>query len=112
MKTLAELVDSSGPILTPHLATLVPCLLKASGELETPKLSYMSARLGAHTDAQEIIDSVRAEATKQNQSTETLAKVAKNTNFNTKNNYFTLQSNSFHCSFSVFVILICRLWKK
>lgn len=75
MKTLAELIDSSGPILTPHIATLVPCLLKAAGELETPKLSYLSARLSAHTEAQEMFDSARAEAAKQNQSTETLAKV-------------------------------------
>lgn len=75
MKTLAELIDTSGPILTPHISTLVPCLLKATGELEKPKLSYLSTQLGAHSDAQEAVDSFRAEAAKQNQSTETLTKV-------------------------------------
>lgn len=75
MKTLSEIIDSSGSILTPHLPVLVPCLLKATGELEVPKLSYMSAQLGGNADAQEVFDSVRAEVAKQHHSTETLAKV-------------------------------------
>lgn len=77
MKTLAEMIDTSGPILTPHVATLIPCLLKASGELETPKLSHISTQLSANAEAQELIDSMRADAAKQNQSTETLTKVYK-----------------------------------
>lgn len=75
MKTLSELIESSGSNLTPHIATLVPCLLKASGELETPRLSYLSTQLGGHSEAQEMLDSVRAEQAKQHQSTETLTKV-------------------------------------
>lgn len=74
MKTLSEIIDSSGSILTPHLPVLVPCLLKATGELEVPKLSYMSAQLGGNADVQEMFDSVRAEVVKQHHSTETLAK--------------------------------------
>lgn len=74
MKTLSEIIDASGSLLTPHVPTLVPCLLKATGELEVPKLSYMSTRLGAHAEAQEVVDSIRAEAAKQHHSTETLAK--------------------------------------
>lgn len=74
MKTLSELIESSGSLLTPHLPVLVPCLLKATGELELPKLSYMSNQLGANADAQEIIDSARAEVAKQHHSTETLTK--------------------------------------
>lgn len=69
------MIDTSGPILTPHVATLIPCLLKASGELETPKLSHISTQLSANAEAQELIDSMRAEAAKQNQSTDTLTKV-------------------------------------
>lgn len=74
MKTLSEIIDSSGSILTPHLPELVPCLLKATGELEVPKLSYISAQLGGNAEVQEHFDSVRAEVAKQHHSTETLAK--------------------------------------
>lgn len=77
MKTLSEIIESSGALLKPHLPTLVPCLLKATGELEIPKLSYLSARLGAQQEAQEAVDSIRAEAAKQHHSMETLAKVNK-----------------------------------
>lgn len=75
MKTLSELIESSGSILKDHLHTLVPCLLKATGELEVPKLSYLSTRLGANVEAQEAVDSLRAEAAKQHHSMETLVKV-------------------------------------
>ena len=77
MKTLSELIESSGSILTKHLPSLVPCLLKATGELEIPKLSYLSTRLGAQAEAQEAVDSIRAEAAKQHHSMETLTKVSK-----------------------------------
>lgn len=75
MKTLSELIDTSGSLLTQHLSLLVPCLLKATGELELPKLSYLSNRLGGNTDAQEAIDTARAECAKQHHSTETLTKL-------------------------------------
>lgn len=74
MKTLSEIIDSSGSLLSPHLTRLIPCLLKATGELEVPKLSYVSAQLSANAEAQEMFDSVRAEAAKQHHSTETLSK--------------------------------------
>lgn len=80
MKTLSELIESSGNILKDHLHTLVPCLLKATGELEVPKLSYLSTRLGANVEAQEAVDSLRAEAAKQHHSMETLVKVNKTLN--------------------------------
>lgn len=74
MKTLSELIDTSGSLLTAHLPVLVPCLLKATGELELPKLSYMSNQLGANSEAQDMIDTARAEVAKQHHSTETLTK--------------------------------------
>lgn len=74
MKTLSELIDSSGNLLKSHLSLLVPCLLKATGELELPKLSYLSNQLGGNSDLQENIDSARAEFAKQHHSTETLTK--------------------------------------
>lgn len=77
MKTLSELIESSGHILKDHLHTLVPCLLKATGELEGAKMSYLSTRLGANAEAQEAVDSIRAEAAKQHHSMETLVKVWK-----------------------------------
>lgn len=81
MRTLSELIDSSGALLTPHLPRLVPCLLKATGELEIPKLSYLSTRLGAHTEAQEAVDSIRAEAAKQHHSMETLTKCVRHIDY-------------------------------
>ncbi|XP_055313108.1 proteasome-associated protein ECM29 homolog isoform X2 [Sitodiplosis mosellana] len=81
MKTLSELIDSSGSLLTPHLQILVPCLLKATGELEVPKLSYMSNQLGGNADAQEMVDSARAEVAKQHHSTETLTKCIRYINY-------------------------------
>lgn len=74
MKTLAELIDKSGNLLAAHLPVLVPCLLTATGELELPRLSYMSNQFGGNADAQEAIDTARAEVAKQHHSTETLTK--------------------------------------
>lgn len=75
MKTLSELIDSSGEDMTQNLPLLIPCLLKAAGELETPKLSYMSNQLsGGNSQHQEEIDSLRAEFTKQHQATEIMSK--------------------------------------
>lgn len=74
MKTLSELIDSSGEHLPP-LLELIPSLLRATGELETPKLSYISNQLsGTNSEHQEEIDSVRAEVAKQHQATVTLTK--------------------------------------
>lgn len=76
IKTISEMIDSSGALIAPHLPSLIPCLLKATGELESTKLSYLSTRLGADHDAQEKVDSLRAEAAKSHHTTETTAKVS------------------------------------
>lgn len=74
MKTLSELIDKSGNLLATHLPVLVPCLLKATGELEGTKLSQLSNQYGDNSDVQEAIDTARAERAKQHHSTETLTK--------------------------------------
>uniref|UniRef100_A0A1I8PQ69 Proteasome-associated protein ECM29 homolog n=1 Tax=Stomoxys calcitrans TaxID=35570 RepID=A0A1I8PQ69_STOCA len=74
IRTISEMIDSSGALLAPHLPSLIPCLLKATGELESTKLSYLSTRLGADHDAQEKVDSLRAEAAKSHHTTEATAK--------------------------------------
>lgn len=74
MKTLSELIEKAGNLLATHLPILVPCLLKATGELELSKLSYLSNRFGENSDVQEAIDTQRAEIAKQHHSTETLTK--------------------------------------
>jgi proteasome component ECM29 len=33
IKTLSEMIDSAGSLIVPHLPELIPCLLKATGEL-------------------------------------------------------------------------------
>ncbi|KAL7736336.1 hypothetical protein ACLKA6_014807 [Drosophila palustris] len=74
IKTISEMIDSSGALIAPHLATLIPCLLRATGELENTKLSYVSTRLGADNEAQEAVDSLRAEAAKSHHTMETINK--------------------------------------
>lgn len=69
------MIDSSGSLITPHLPSLIPCLLRATGELETPKLSYLSNRMSGESEAQEAVDSIRAEAAKSHHTMETIAKV-------------------------------------
>lgn len=77
IKTISELIDSSGNLIAPHLTLLVPCLLRATGELEGSKLSYLSARHAGSSETQEAIDSLRAEAAKSHYCTETLSKCLK-----------------------------------
>lgn len=74
IKTISEMIDSSGALIAPHLATLIPCMLRATGELENTKLSYVSTRLGADNEAQEAVDSLRAEAAKSHHTMETINK--------------------------------------
>ncbi|KAH8405828.1 hypothetical protein KR215_009962, partial [Drosophila sulfurigaster] len=74
IKTISDMIDSSGALIAPHLATLIPCLLRATGELENTKLSYVSTRLGADNEAQEAVDSLRAEAAKSHHTMETINK--------------------------------------
>ncbi|KAH8402377.1 hypothetical protein KR009_011602, partial [Drosophila setifemur] len=74
IKTISDMIDSSGSLIAPHLVTLIPCLLRATGELENTKLSYVSARLGADNEAQEAVDTLRAEAAKSHHTMETIGK--------------------------------------
>lgn len=74
IRTISDMIDSSGSLIAPHLVTLIPCLLRATGELENTKLSYVSTRLGADNEAQEAVDSLRAEAAKSHHTMETINK--------------------------------------
>ncbi|KAH8285548.1 hypothetical protein KR054_010857, partial [Drosophila jambulina] len=74
IKTISDMIDSSGALIAPHLVTLIPCLLRATGELENSKLSYVSTRLGADNEAQEAVDTLRAEAAKSHHTMETIGK--------------------------------------
>ena len=62
--TLTKVAKSAGPLLAPHLGTLVPALLEATGEMEGSKLNYISTRLGVDTDIQERLDSARLAASR------------------------------------------------
>ena len=72
------MVTSAGSSLKPNLTTLIPSLLEAAGELESVKLSYLSAQYGAQAQSQEVIDVVRANITKSHYTTQTVTKVKKN----------------------------------
>lgn len=77
LKTVSEMIDSSGSLIHPHLSALIPCLLRATGELDNAKLSMLSTMLGAQSGTQEVVDSVRAEAAKSHYTMETLIKCIK-----------------------------------
>ncbi|KAJ1522342.1 hypothetical protein ONE63_002635 [Megalurothrips usitatus] len=74
LQTVSQLVNVAGAQLKPHLPTLLPALLEATGELESTSLAYLSTRYGADADKQEMIDTVRAAAAKSHHSTETMTK--------------------------------------
>ncbi|XP_058129433.1 proteasome-associated protein ECM29 homolog isoform X1 [Anopheles ziemanni] len=76
IRTLSELIDSAGALILPHLTSLVPCLLQATGELDSTKLATLSTMLSGQSSSgtQEAIDSLRAEAAKQHYTMETLTK--------------------------------------
>jgi proteasome component ECM29 len=50
IKTISELIESAGALIVPHLAELVPCLLRATGELDSTKLTYLSTMWVARVD--------------------------------------------------------------
>lgn len=93
VRTISDMIDSSRELIKPHLASLVPCLLKATGEIESSKLSYLSTRLGADNDAQEAVDTMRAEAAKSQHTTETTTKVNRHEKYilNIYKHYFLIQ---------------------
>lgn len=80
LKTVSEMIDSSGHLIKPHLSSLIPCLLKATGELDSSKLSYIS-NMVAGQEFQESVDTVRAEAAKSHYTMETLIKCIKYIDF-------------------------------
>lgn len=75
LQTVSELVGSAGVQLRPFLPRLIPALLQATGESESSKFSYYSTMMGAHSQAQEAIDSARAGIAKSHFTTETVSKV-------------------------------------
>jgi proteasome component ECM29 len=76
IKTISDLIESAGDLIAPHLSNLVPCLLRATGELDSTKLTYLSTMLGGQSGGgQEVVDSLRAEAAKQHYTMDTLTKV-------------------------------------
>ncbi|XP_055390335.1 proteasome-associated protein ECM29 homolog [Condylostylus longicornis] len=81
IKTISELIESSGSLIKPNLPSLIPCLLQATGELETQKLSYLSTRLGADSEAQEVVDSIRADAAKSHHTMETITKCIRHADY-------------------------------
>lgn len=82
LRTISEMIDSSGNLIEPHLPELIPCLLRATGELDSAKLSYISNMMSAQSGTQEVVDSIRAEAAKSHYTMETLNKCIKYIDFN------------------------------
>lgn len=56
------------------MKSIIPALLNATGELEGSQLSYLSTRLGADSEAQEVVDTLRAESAKSHKTSEALQK--------------------------------------
>uniref|UniRef100_A0A182JBI6 TOG domain-containing protein n=1 Tax=Anopheles atroparvus TaxID=41427 RepID=A0A182JBI6_ANOAO len=85
IRTLSELIDSAGALILPHLTSLVPCLLQATGELDSTKLATLSTMLSgqASSGTQEAIDALRAEAAKQHYTMETLTKCIRHIDYAT-----------------------------
>lgn len=74
IQTISQLVTSAGPLLHPHLPKLVIALLEAAGELEPVELNRISVRLSGDQRSQDIVDTIRATATKSHYTTETVTK--------------------------------------
>ncbi|XP_062561882.1 proteasome-associated protein ECM29 homolog [Armigeres subalbatus] len=83
IKTLSDLIDSAGSLILPHLISLVPCLLQATGELDSAKLTYLSTMMAGQSGTQEVVDSMRAEAAKQHYTMETLSKCIRHIDYPT-----------------------------
>lgn len=74
IKTVSEMIESSGSLIQPHLDILIPCLLKATGELDSVKLSYLSNMFGSDVRTQEAVDTIRADMAKQHHTMDALNK--------------------------------------
>ena len=75
LQAVSQLVTAAGNLLKQSLVNLIPALLIATGEFESPNLSYLSTMYGAMSETQEAIDSMRASAAKSHYTTETMTKV-------------------------------------
>lgn len=75
LQTVSKLVTAAGSSLAPFLARLVPALVAAAGDLESAKLSYLSTAL-TDSGTREILDDMRASATRQHYTTDTVVKVS------------------------------------
>jgi len=64
LATMMKVTKSAGALLVPHLHTLIPSLLEATGEMEGAQLNYISTRLGVDAGVQEKLDSARMAASK------------------------------------------------
>lgn len=83
LKTISEIIDSSGNLIQPHLPILIPSLLKATGEIEQTKLSMLSTMMSGQSESQEMVDSMRAELAKNHYTIKTLTKCVKFIDFDT-----------------------------
>ncbi|CAH4007387.1 unnamed protein product [Pieris brassicae] len=73
LQTVSKLVTAAGSSLAPFLSRLVPALVAAAGDLESAKLSYLSTVL-ADSGSREMLDDMRASATRQHYTTDTVVK--------------------------------------
>ncbi|XP_012151377.1 proteasome adapter and scaffold protein ECM29 isoform X2 [Megachile rotundata] len=74
LQTVSQLISRAGNLLKPSLVTLIPALLSAIGDSESPNLSYWSNVCGTATETRDVIDNIRASAAKGHYATETVTK--------------------------------------
>lgn len=80
IKTVAEMIESSRDLIKPHLPELIPCLLKATGELDSAQLTQLANQVTASQSDRDAVDALRASVAKQNHTMDALAKVRQNFN--------------------------------
>lgn len=74
LQTVSQLVTAAGILLKPSLVNLIPALLNAAGELDSPGLTYFRNAYCTSQETQEAFDSKRASEAKSHYSTETITK--------------------------------------
>ena len=76
LQTVSQLVSSAGSLLKPSLPVLIPALLNSIGEVaENKDIMYIRNATANSSEAQELIDNVTAQTTKNHFSTDTMTKV-------------------------------------
>lgn len=76
LQTVSQLVTAAGSLLKPSLVNLIPALLNAAGELDSPGLNYFRNAYCTSQETQEAFDTKRASEAKSHYSTETITKVS------------------------------------